>query len=133
MPAEATKRQEELTVFVIEDDRDTRDFVSRVLELGGYRVLQAEDGATGLRLTRETDVSLIVLDLRLSGRDGWQSLKQRSEEPKLLAVPVVAFTASARVAQREEAIRMGATEYLIKPLSSELLKASVDRIVQGRR
>ena len=48
------KRQEVLTILVIEDDRDIRDFVSRVLELDGYRVLQAEDAATGLRLARES-------------------------------------------------------------------------------
>ena len=127
------KRQEVLTALVIEDDRDTRDFVSRVLELDGYGVLQAEDGATGLRMAREAEVSLIVLDLRLPRRDGWDFLERRGKEPKLLAVPTVVFTASARVSQREKALRMGATEYLVKPLSTERLKASVDRIVQGRR
>ena len=122
-----------LTVLVIEDDRDIRDFVSRVLELDGYRVLQAEDAATGLRLARESQVSLIVLDLRLPRRDGWHFLERRGKEPKLLAVPTVVFTASAGVSQREKALRMGATEYLIKPLSTERLKACIDRIVQSRR
>ena len=122
-----------LTILVIEDDRDIRDFVSRVLELDGYRVLQAEDAATGLRLARESQVSLIVLDLRLPRRDGWHFLEQRGKEPKLLAVPTVVFTASAGVSQREKALRMGATEYLVKPLSTERLKACIDRIVQSRR
>ena len=122
-----------LTVLVIEDDRDIRDFVSRVLELDGYRVLQAEDAATGLRLARDSQVSLIVLDLRLPRRDGWHFLERRGKEPKLLAVPTVVFTASAGVSQREKALRMGATEYLVKPLSTERLRACIDRIVRSRR
>ena len=122
-----------LTALVIEDDRDIRDFVSRVLELGGYRVLKAEDGATGLRLARESQVCLIMLDLGLPRRDGWDFLERRGKEPKLLAVPTVVFTGSAEVSHREKALSMGATEYMVKPQSTEQLEASIDRIVQGRR
>ena len=127
------KGQEVLTVLVIEDDPDTRDFISRVLELDGCKVLQTGDIATGFRLATDCQVSLIVLDLRLPGRDGWDFLAWREKEPKLLAVPTIVFTAEAGVSQREKALRMGATEYLVKPLSTERLKVSIDRSVHDRR
>ena len=127
------KTKEVRTVLVIEDDPDIREFVSRVLGLDGYRVLQAEDVATGLKLARENRVCLIVLDLRLPKLDGWHFLEWRGKEPLLSVIPTVVLTASAGVTQREKALRMGATEYLVKPLSADQLKSSIDRIMKGRR
>jgi len=120
-------------VLVIEDDVDIREFVCRVLELDGYGVLRADDAASGLKVAGEAGVSLIVLDLRLPKRDGWHFLEKRENDPVLSTIPTIVFTASAGVAQREKAMRMGVTEYLVKPLSAERLRASIRRIVQSRR
>ncbi len=113
------------TVLIIEDDADMRKFASRVLELGGYHVLQVEDGKQGLKLAREGRVSLVLLDLRLPGNDGWAVLEQIKSEPELSAIPVVVLTASAAVSQRDRARNMGATDYLIKPLSANELAVRV--------
>src|SRR3972149_2136301 len=59
------------TVLVIEDEADIQRFISRVLELEGYKVLLAGDGVIGLDLLRNNPVSLVLLDLRLPGLDGW--------------------------------------------------------------
>ena len=59
------------TVLIIEDEAEVRDFVCRVLELEGYRILQAEDGDEGIGLARDNPVALVLLDLRLPGHDGW--------------------------------------------------------------
>lgn len=64
------KTGETNTVLVIEDETDMRMLISRVLELEGYRVLQAEDGDAGLRLVRQSQVALVLLDLQLPGRSG---------------------------------------------------------------
>ena len=81
-------------------------------------------------MVREGRISLLLLDLRLPGRDGWSVLEQIQSEPALSAIPVIVFTASAGVSQRERALSMGAADYLIKPLSAARLKEAVARILQ---
>ncbi len=127
------KRHKKKTILVIEDEPKVRNFASRVLELEGYHVLQAEDGDTGLRLARESQVALVLLDLRLPGRDGWAVLEQIKSEPEFSAIPVIVFTASAGVSQRERALSMGAADYLVKPLSAASVKESVARILRQKR
>lgn len=110
-----------------------RKFAARVLELEGYRVLQAEHGDEGLRLARESQVDLVLLDLRMPGRDGWSVLEEMKSDPELSAIPVVVFTASAAESQRQRALRMGAADYLVKPLSAASLIESVARILRRDR
>ena len=121
------------TILTIEDEAEVLTFVSRVLELEGYRVLQAEDGDTGLRLAREHHIALMLLDLRLPGRDGWSVLRAMKSELELSAIPVIVFTASAGVPQRDRALGMGAVDYLIKPLSVTSLREAVVRVLNPKR
>ena len=126
------KTHETKTVLVVEDEADVRYFASRVLELEGYRVLQAKDSNEGLRLARESQVALVLLDLRLPGRGGWSMLAQMKTEPALSAIAVIMFTASAGVSQRERALSMGAADYLVKPLSAATLNRAVASVLGGK-
>ncbi len=121
------------TVLIIEDEADIRDFASRVLELEGYHVLQAENGDDGLRLARANQIALVLLDLRLPKRSGWALLVLLKSEPELAKIPVVVFTASAGITQQDRALRMGAVAYLVKPLSAASLREMVARILASRR
>lgn len=121
------------TVLIVEDEADVRNFASRVLELEGYRVLQAGDGPEGMRLMKEERVSLVLLDLRLPGHDGWAALQQIKSEPELSAIPIIVFTASAGVSQRKRALSMGAVGYLVKPLSAARLRKAVACILSQKR
>ena len=124
------KNREVKTVLVIEDEADVLTFASRVLELEGYHVLQAQDGTTGLRLARRNDIALVLLDLRLPGRDGWSVLQEMKGEPRLSVIPVIVFTASAGVSQRDRALGMGADDYLVKPLSAASLRKAVALVLE---
>ncbi len=127
------RKGETKTVLIIEDESEVRNFASRVLELEGYRVLQIEDGDEGLRLVRRGGISLVLLDLRLPGGDGWAVLEQLKKEPELSSIPVIMFTASAAEPQRARALAMGAADYLAKPLSAASLRKSVARILRRKR
>ncbi len=121
------------SVLIIEDDDDIRGFAVRVLEMEGYAVLQAADGAAGLGLARRDPPSLVLLDLRLPDCDGWFVLSQLRSDAELSGVPVVMFTASAAVSQRSQALASGAAEYLVKPLSATDLRNAVRAVLQGER
>ena len=114
-------------VLVIEDDADCRNFISRVLQLEGYDVLQAKDDDFGIQIARETPVALILLDLRLPGCDGWSVLTEMKNDSELSEIPVVVITASAGVSRRDKALAIGAADYLVKPVSAASLRKAVVR------
>jgi len=124
------KRNRKDIVLVIEDEVDVRKFASRVLTLEGFTVLETDNGEQGLKLVRKNKCALVLLDLRLPGRDGWFVLKKMKEDSALRDVPVIVFTASAGIPQRERALHMGAVDYLIKPLSAAAIRDSVARAVK---
>ena len=127
------KSCETKTVLVIEDELDVRNFAARVLEMEGYHVLKAGDGEEGMRLMREGRIGLVLLDLRLPKCSGWEVFALLKSEPGLSVIPIIVFTASAGVSQREKALSMGAADYLVKPLSAATLKEVVARILQQKR
>jgi DNA-binding response OmpR family regulator len=127
------KKFKDKTVLIIEDDADIRNFARRVLELEGYQVLQCETGDEGLRLARENKVNLALLDLRLPDGSGWVILEQIKRDPEISAMPVIVFTASYGVTQHDQAIAMGAADYLVKPQSANDLKKAVTRVLKRQR
>jgi len=121
------------TVLIVDDDASIRDFASRAFELEGYHVLQAEDGDEGLRLASTSQVALVLLDLVMPRCDGWSVMSQMKSEPALSAIPIIVFSGSAAVSQREKALSMGAADYLVKPLDVASLMEAAARILKGRR
>ena len=127
------KKLKARTILIIEDEADIRNFASRVLELEGYHVIQAEDSYRGIKAARENPVALVLLDLRMPGRNGWSLLGEMKSEPALSEIPVIVFTSMAEVLGRERAFSMGAADYLVKPLSAAGLRESVARILCQRK
>ena len=117
------------TILIIEDEADIQNFISRVLELEGYQVLKASDGRMGMEIIRENPVALVLLDLRLPGPDGWSVLRAIKRNPEFSTIPVVVITAIAESPQRRKTLRMGASQYLIKPLSAHILSQTIASIL----
>ncbi len=127
------KKRGKKAVLVIEDDAESRNFMARVLELEGYQVLQADNSEQGIAVARENHLALVLLDLQLPGHDGGVVLVEVRNTPSLSTIPVIVITASAAALQRERALGMGATEYLVKPLSAASLREAVARILSRQR
>ena len=128
------KKRGAKTILIIEDETDIQNFAARVLELEGYQVITANNGEKGMEIIREYPVALVLLDLRLPGRDGWSVLREIKRNPELSMIPVVVLTAIAETLQRKRTLRMGATKYLIKPMSAHRLAQTIASILyQGGR
>jgi DNA-binding response OmpR family regulator len=128
-----TDKREAKIVLIIEDDSDIQRFISRVLELEGYQVLKASGCDRGMEIIREGTVDLVLLDLLLPGRDGWSVLREIKSAHELSAIPVVVLSAVAELPQRERTLRMGATDYLVKPMSARALKETVGSVLRQSR
>jgi two-component system response regulator MprA len=117
-----------MRVLVIEDDDAVRAAVRRALLLGGYEVLQAENGERGL-LSAQMDVpDAIVLDLGLPDIDGMQvtrTLRQSGDR-----TPILMLTARAAIEDRVDGLEAGADDYLVKPYDVRELQARVKAILR---
>lgn len=122
------QENEAKTVLIIEDEPAIMKFASKVLELEGYRFIQAEDASEGIKALRENRVDVVLLDLMLPGEDGWEVLSQAKNDPFLSEIPVIVFTAAVQSTNRDRAEQMGAAVFLSKPLTVNQLKEAIDNI-----
>lgn len=116
------------TVLIIEDNPYTSDMVKKYLIRNDYEVLTASDGQEGLRLAREENPALILLDLMLPGIDGTTVCKTLREES---CIPVIMLTARVEEEDRVAGLEMGADDYITKPFSLKELVARI-RVVLRR-
>jgi DNA-binding response OmpR family regulator len=117
------------TVLVVEDDPPLRRMIGIFLRAAGYRVCAAEDGPSGLALARDERPDLVLLDLMLPGLDGGEVLRRIKGDARTAAIPVLVLTASVDPPLTEQALRLGATRFLTKPIDSRVLVAHVDAVV----
>jgi DNA-binding response OmpR family regulator len=114
-------------VLVVDDDVKTVELVKLYLNRDGYRVLTANDGLEALRLARENQPDLIVLDLMLpgmSGLDVCRTLRAESE------VPIIMLTALTTDDDRLKGLDLGADDYVTKPFSPRELAARVRAVLR---
>ncbi len=103
-------------VLYIEDNYHNRRLVRKILTSGGYTLVEAEDGVSGLEMVRDLKPPLVLLDIGLPGMDGLEVVAELKSDKKLKHIPVIAVTASAMVGDRERFLAAGCDDYLSKPV-----------------
>jgi DNA-binding response OmpR family regulator len=112
-----------MRILLVEDERGIADFVERALRAQGHAVEVAADGVDGGLRAVGSDLDLVILDVMLPGRDGFEVLDEiRTVKP---ALPVIMLTARGEVADKVAGLDAGATDYITKPFSVEELLARV--------
>jgi len=115
-------------ILVVEDDEAIRQGIVDALDFEGYDTLEAEDGTAGLHMALKVDCDLLLLDLILPGRDGFDILQEvRTTRPTL---PVVILTARGAEDDRVKGLRLGADDYVVKPFSVKELLARVEAVLR---
>ncbi len=102
------------TILIVEDDEFLRSLAAKRLEKEGYAIEVAVDGESALNVALETKPTLVLLDLLLPGRDGFEVLKQIKENELIKTVPVIIFSNLGRAEDIEKAQKLGAVDFLIK-------------------
>ena len=118
------------SVLVVDDDVWNAKLVAGVLEAAGYRVVLSHDPRAALPLLRVEPFSLVVLDQQMPGMDGLTLLAEIRKESR---VPVVMLTASDRADLAVRALKLGAYDYLTKPLDPERLTAVASAALESAR
>jgi two-component system, NtrC family, response regulator AtoC len=119
------------TILVIEDKDSMRDMLKQTLEAEGYLVMTARDGAEGIKKLSEEQTSLVLTDLKLPKKDGFEVLKAVREENSLL--PVIVMTAFGTIETAVKAVKQGAYDFLTKPFDTEHLLVLIKRALDASR
>jgi len=115
-------------ILIVEDDRETREFVRKGLSQAGHTVDTADNGRDGLLLASTAAFDLIVLDRMLPELDGLALLRTlRASDNR---VPVLLLSALAEVDQRVQGLRAGADDYLTKPFAFSELEARIEALAR---
>jgi signal transduction histidine kinase/DNA-binding response OmpR family regulator len=134
-PQKQTLTEEEISaqniVLVIEDNDDIRNFLRLTLE-PKYRVFEAVDGEKGIEKATEIIPDVIICDVMMPGKDGFEVTKILKKQEKTSHVPVIILTAKAGVENRITGLETGADAYVPKPFSSEELHARVKNLIENR-
>jgi two-component system cell cycle response regulator DivK len=118
-------------ILIVEDNEKNRRLARDILQVKGYRVLEAETAEVGLELAPKEKPDLVLMDIQLPGMNGIQALKKLREDAATRAIPVLAFTASVMPQDRREIMEAGFDGFLAKPINLKEFIASVAKALGG--
>ena len=120
-------------ILVAEDDPVTRRFVVTLLEERGYEVLVAEDGEHAVQTAGSATPDLIVSDLVMPYRDGYEVLRAIRNDARLKDIPVLILSMRDREEDIVRGFESGADEYVVKPFNAREFVSRVRRLLEPRR
>ena len=117
-------------ILVADDEPDVLALLSLNLQRAGFEVLRAEDGERALRLAREENPALVVLDLMMPGLSGLEVAKQLKQSPATAGIPVVMLTAKSEEVDRIVGLELGADDYVTKPFSPREMVLRIQSVLR---
>jgi DNA-binding response OmpR family regulator len=125
------------TVLVVDDEAPIRLLCRVNLEAENMTVLEAADGDKGLELARAEHPDVILLDVMMPGRSGWEVAEELLMDDATSGIPIIFLTARAEVRDRAKGIDLGGVDYVTKPFNpvelAPLVRDLVHRVESGER
>ncbi len=119
-------------ILIVEDKANSRELLRTVLEQQGYSVMEAQDGDEALSMVRQQPPDLVLMDLQIPARNGFDVLQEIRKDARLANLPVVAVTANAMPGDREKVLAAGFTGYIAKPVAIAHLRNEVSRLLEPK-
>jgi len=113
-------------ILIVEDDENIAKMIQVTLSFGNYQGTICEDGSQVMAYLQKDSYQLILLDVMLPGKDGFQLM----EEIQALQIPVIFLTAKADVLDKVKGLRLGAEDYIVKPFESMELLARIEVVLR---
>jgi len=122
-----------VTVLLVEDDPDSAILMAQILELEGYRVVEARSGAEALERAFDPDIRVALLDVMLPGIDGFEVCRRLRQDERTARLPVAFISARSVPEDRAAGLQVGADVYLTKPISRAALVSAVKWLLDPDR
>lgn len=117
-------------ILVVDDDQKIVRLIRSYLEQAGFEVLTAFNGETALHMLRHDRPELVVLDLMLPDRDGWDITRIIRADPLLAQTPVIMLTARVEDTDKISGLELGADDYMTKPFNPHEVVARVKAVLR---
>ncbi|MBU1405769.1 MAG: sigma-54 dependent transcriptional regulator, partial [Proteobacteria bacterium] len=125
------KKNRPVSILVVDDDKTHRIMLKTMLKQWGWQTEEADDGTTAIEAVHNTPFDAVLMDVRMTKLDGMEALRRiHAYNP---AIPVIIMTAYSSVDAAVEAIKIGAHDYLTKPLDFDRLKLTMARALDHRQ
>jgi two-component system cell cycle response regulator DivK len=122
------ERQMKKKILIVEDHHDCREILSLLLTRIGYHAITAQNSKDAVAYAEAEEPALIFMDMKLPDLDGVKTSALLKQNPKTSHIPIVALTAWMSELWREKASKAGIETYLLKPVSSQTLKETVEQL-----
>lgn len=119
------------TVLLIEDNAEMRSFVKSLLH-NHYNIVEAGDGVTGIHLAYQVVPDLILCDVMLPGKDGFEVVKTLKSDLRSSHIPIIVLTAKAAIDQKIVGVQIGVDDYITKPFVFEYLHERIKALIRNR-
>ena len=120
-------------IMLVDDDRQTRLKLTRILESQGLTVRAVESGGSALDLLTSEPFDVILLDILMPGMDGFEVLQTLQADTRLSKIPVIVISALDDPEGEDRCTKLGARAFLTKPVDANLLRARVEDCLDGRK
>jgi len=120
------------TILYVEDNPDNRTLVRRILMAQDYSLLEAVDGSDALKILRNEQPDLILMDINMPDMDGYTLTAKIKSMPGFERVPILALTANVMRGDKERTLEAGCDGYIQKPLDIDQLIREVERFLSRR-
>lgn len=108
-------------VLIVDDEQDILDFIQYNIRRAGYETATAIDGNEAIRVAKKFQPDLILLDVMMPEKDGFQTIKELRSNPDLENTIIIFLTALSNESSEIEGLQLGADDYIYKPIKPELL------------
>ena len=119
-------------IMLVDDDRQTRLKLTRILESQGLTVRAVESGGSALDLLTSEPFDVILLDILMPGMDGFEVLQTLQADTRLSKIPVIVISALDDPEGEDRCTKLGARAFLTKPVDANLLRARVEDCLDSR-
>ena len=119
------------TILAVDDSTSVRKMVESALRYKGYAVVAAADGVEALEALEREQFNLVVMDINMPRMDGLSLLKTIRERPEWAGLPILMLTTEGQETDRDRALAMGATDYMVKPFKPTQLLERVAALLEA--
>ncbi|MES9904099.1 MAG: response regulator [Sedimenticola sp.] len=119
------------TILVVDDSPTETHVIKRIVEEGGYSVITAEDGESGIAEAKQLHPDVILMDVVMPGLNGFQATRQLTRAPETKDIPVILVTTKDQETDKAWGMRQGARDYVVKPVTSVDLLQKIKSVLES--
>lgn len=119
-----------MKILIVEDNEKNRTLVKDVLEYHGYEVIEAGNGKEGIKITKENNPDLILMDIQMPVMSGYDAIKILKNNPETKDIKIIALTSLAMKGDKEKIMEEGFDDYIAKPIDIRRLPELVKKALE---